>query len=178
MSVRIAHGRKSPVVCLLVLSGVIGLGCAAAQLGATPSELAKARSQSEQGARLFADQCGSCHGQSGEGQSGAPEILGPGALPEYPRSSAGSSGSAAGDPQLLQIEAQARPAGAAWRDPFRTAQDLYAFSKTHMPKGNTSELTAGDHWAIVGFMLAAQGAKLPAGGLGPANASSIQVPRR
>jgi hypothetical protein len=163
---------------VFTLCGLIGLGCAATQLGATAGELALARGQSEQGANVFASECAKCHGQRGEGIGSAPDILGPGALPEYPRSSSGASGSELTDPQLIQIEAQARPAGAAWRDPFRNAQDLYDFTTTHMPKGRASELRPGDRWAVVGFMLAAQGARLPAGGIGPANASAIQIPRR
>jgi mono/diheme cytochrome c family protein len=160
------------------LSGLIGLGCAATQLGATPAELAQARGQSETGANVFASACAMCHGQRGEGVGDAPAILGVGALPEYPRDSAGAAGSALTDPQLIQIEAQARPAGAAWRDPFRNAQDLYDFVSTHMPKGHAGQLKPAESWAVVSFLLAAQGASVPVGGLGPANASSTQIPRR
>jgi hypothetical protein len=161
-----------------MLCGLIGLGCAAAQLGAAPADLAQARGQSEQGANIFAGECAKCHGQRGEGIGSAAAILGPGALPEYPRSTVSSSDPALSDPQLLQIEMQSRPAGAAWRDPFRNAQDLYNFTSTHMPKGRAGDLKPGQHWAVVSFMLAAQGASLPAGGIGPANASSIQIPKR
>jgi mono/diheme cytochrome c family protein len=178
MLARFARPGMSAVVRVFTLSGLIGLGCAATQLGATPAELAQARGQSEQGANLFASACAKCHGQRGEGVAGALAILGAGALPEYPRDSAGAAGSALTDPQLIQIEAQARPAGAAWRDPFRNAQDLYDFTSTHMPKGHVGDLKPADSWAVVSFLLAAQGASLPAGGIGPANASSTQIPRR
>jgi len=161
-----------------VLFAAIALGCAATQLGATPAELAQARSQSERGASLFASACVKCHGERGEGIGLAPSILGPGALPENPPDPSGAAGSALTDPQLIQIEAQARPAGAAWRDPFRNAQDLFDFMSTHMPKGHPGDLKPADHWAVVSFLLAAQGASLPAGGVGPANASSLQIPRR
>jgi hypothetical protein len=175
-----AHGRTllSRIGGAFVVSGLIGLGCAATQLGATPDELARARSQADQGATLFANECAKCHGQRGEGIGSSPGILGPGALPEYPRSGAGASDLSAGDPQLLQIEAQARPAGASWRDPFKTAQDLFAFTSTHMPKGHPGDLKQQDHWAVVSFILAVQGATIPARGIGPANAASIQIPRR
>ena len=163
---------------VLVLCGLVGLGCAATQLGATPAELVQARGQAGQGADIFASACAKCHGQRGEGIAGAPDILGRDALPEYPRASAGSAGSALYDPQLLQIEAQARPAGAAWRDPFQNAQDIFDFTSTHMPKGHVGELKPAETWAVVSFLLAAQGAKLPAGGITPANARSIQIPRR
>jgi cytochrome c553 len=179
MSARCAHGRSSlrTVGGALLLCGLIALGCAATQLGATPTEIAQARGQSRPGADVFASQCAKCHGERGEGIGSAPAILGPGSLPEYPRYSSGA-GSALTDPQLIQIEAQARPAGAAWRDPFRNAKDLFDFVGTHMPKGHAGGLKPTDQWAVVGFMLAAQGASLPAGGVGPANASSTAIPRR
>jgi mono/diheme cytochrome c family protein len=160
------------------LGGLFGIGCAVTQLGATPAELAQARGPAESGANIFASACASCHGQRGEGMGGASPILGPGALPEFPSSSVSSGDPAQSDPQLLQIEMQSRPAGAAWRDPFRNAQDLYNFVSTHMPKGHTDSLKAPERWAVVSFMLAVQGASLPPGSIGPANASSIKIPRR
>ena len=173
------HGGTllSLVVGMFAACGLLGLGCAATQLGATPAEIAQARSQSEQGASVFTSACAKCHGERGEGIGSAPDVLGPGALPEYPRDSGGGGGPLT-DPQLLQIEAQARPAGAAWRDPFRNAQDLYDFTRTHAPGKRAGDLSPADTWAIVSFILAVQGASLPSGGVGPANASSIQIPRR
>jgi mono/diheme cytochrome c family protein len=179
MSARIAHDRTSLSLVgnAFLVCGLIGIGCAVTQLGATPADLAQARGQSEKGANIFASECAKCHGQRGEGIGSAPAILGPGALPEYPRDSV-SSNPGLSDPQLLQIQAQARPAGSAWRDSFRSAQDLFNFTSTHMPKGHVGDLKPPEQWAVVSFMLAAQGATLPAGGIGPANASSIQISRR
>jgi hypothetical protein len=160
-----------------MLCGLVLLGCAVTQMGATAADLARARDQAAAGATTFAGECARCHGQRGEGLAGAPSLLGRGALPEYPR--AGGSGDPAFiDAQQLQIEMQARPAGAAWRDPFRNAQDLFSFTSTHMPKEHAGELKQGDYWAVVSFLLAAQGATLPAGGIGPANARSIPIPKR
>jgi len=160
------------------LCGLIVLGCAITQSGATAADLARASDKAQQGATVFANECAKCHGQRGEGIGVAPAILGPGGLPEYPRGSVGASDPALADPQLLQIEAQARPAGAAWRDPFRNAQDLFNFINTHMPKGRAGDLKSDDYWSVVSFMLAVQGASLPPAGVGPANATSLQVPRR
>jgi mono/diheme cytochrome c family protein len=161
----------------LILGGLALLGCASTQLGATPDELAHARDQVGQGATTFANECASCHGDRGEGLASAGAILGPGALPEYPRSS-GVGDPTITDPQLIQIQAQTRPAGAAWRDPFRNAQDLYTFTLTHLPKSRATALRDSDYWAVVGFILAAQGASLPPGGVGPSNAASIPIPKR
>lgn len=180
MSARFAHRVPSLLLLAgaLLVSGTIGYGCAASQLGATPADLAQGRGQSEQGANVYASECAKCHGDRGQGIGTFPAVLGPGALPEYPSSAVAASDPALSDPQLLQIEAQARPAGAAWRDPFRNAQDLFTFTSTHMPKGHPGSLSQKDYWAVVSFMLSVQGAKLPPGGLNPANASTIQIPRR
>jgi cytochrome c553 len=154
------------------------LGCASTQTGATPADLVRAHDQSGPGETMFANECARCHGNRGEGLASAPAILGPGALPEYPRSTGGVGDPSAYDPQMIQIQAQTRPAGAAWRDPFRTAQDLYVFTSRHLPKARAAELKDGDYWAVVSFIVAAQGGNLPAGGIGPANAASIPIPKR
>ena len=179
MLARFAHRRMSSLVRgAFVVCGLLGLGCAAIQLGATPVELARARDQSDRGATLFASACANCHGQRGEGVGSVPDVLGPRALPEYPRDSSGSNDPSAGDPQLLQLEAQARPAGAASRDCFRNAQDVFNFISTRMPKGHGGALKPDEYWAVVNFLLAAQGATKPTGDIGPTNATSIPLPRR
>ena len=160
------------------LCGLVALGCAVTQMGATPADLARAKDQAAQGEGVFTSECAKCHGPRGEGRGGVPALLGPGALPEYPRDLASSGDPSVSDPQLIQIEAQARPAGAAWRDNFRNAQDLHAFISTRMPKGHAGTLKPAEYWAVVNFILAAQGATLPPGGVGPANASAIAIPGR
>jgi cytochrome c553 len=167
-------GRLLPRLLLLLP----WLGCATTQTGATPADLARAHDQAAQGATTFGNECAKCHGQRGEGVSSIPAILGPGALPEYPRTSGGASDPTLYDPQLIQIQAQSRPAGAAWRDPFRNAQDLYSFTAKHLPKERAAELKEGDYWAVVNFICAVQGATLPPAGIGPANAASVPIPKR
>ena len=165
-----------------VLSALLGLGCAVTQTGATAADLDRARGEAGQGATTFAKECARCHGQRGEGlagaPAGAPAILGVGALPEYPRNTGSAGGPTMLDPQQLQIEAQTRPAGAASRDSFRNAQDLYNFISTRMPRTRPGQLKQDDYWAVVSYLLAAQGATLPAGGVGPASAISMPIPRR
>ena len=178
MASRIAHTRTSVVGGALMLFGVVVLGCAVTQMGATPADLARAQDQAKQGATTYANECAKCHGQRGEGNGAVPAVLGPGALPEYPRNAGGSGDPLLTDPQQLQIQAQTRPAGAASRDTFRNAQDLFSYTSTQMPKDHAGELKSTDYWAVVNFLLSAQGASLPAGGVGPANASSIPIPRR
>jgi len=178
MSYRIAHPGTSVVGGAFMLCGLVWFGCAVTQMGATAADLARAQDQAAPGATTYAAACAKCHGQRGEGLASAPALMGPGALPEYPRNSGGSGDPGFIDGQQLQIEAQARPAGAAWRDPFRNAQDVYNFASTHMPKQHGGELKQGEYWAVVNFLFAAQGVSLPAGGVGPANASSIPIPKR
>ncbi|HEY3816235.1 MAG TPA: c-type cytochrome [Polyangiaceae bacterium] len=151
--------------------------CAATQLGATEADLARGRSTAAQGGTLFTQACSHCHGERGEGLAGASAILGPGALPEYPRDNSGPGSAVPTDPQQLQIQTQTRPAGAPWRDPFRTAQNLYDFVSTHMPKNQPNELKSDDYWAIVTFMETVQGAQVPPGGINASNASAIPIAR-
>jgi Cytochrome c len=153
-------------------------GCASTKVGATAEDLARGHDQAAQGATVYTNECAGCHGGRGEGLASAPEILGPGALPEYPHNAGGVGDPTITDPQLIQIQAQTRPAGAAWRDPLRNAQDLYTFTTTHLPKSRAANLKDADYWAVVSYMLAAQGVSLPPGGIGPANAASIPIPKR
>jgi mono/diheme cytochrome c family protein len=164
----------------LTLCNLAWLGCARVPLGASAEDITRARDVAKPGATLFANECASCHGQRGEGLAGAPPVLGAGALPEYPRTSGsyGQGDPTLTDPQLLQIKAQTRPAGAPWRDPFKNAQDLYTFTTLHLPRTRASQLAEGDFWAIVSFIFAAQGVSLPPGGIGPANAPSLPMPKR
>lgn len=184
MSFRFAYSRMSMVrwgLGLSVLSCLLGpawLGCATFQRGATAQDLARAHDQTAQGANVFTNECASCHGQRGEGLASAPQILGSGVLPEYPRDTGGVGDPTITDPQLIQIQAQTRPAGAPWRDPFRNADDLRRFTGTHVPKGRADKLSDADYWAVTTFLLAAQGATLPSGGIGPTNAASIAIPKR
>ncbi len=161
-----------------VFAGLAWLGCATTKLGATPDDLARAQAQTNRGATVYTNECASCHGARGEGLASAPAILGPGALPEYPRDTGGVGDPTVTDPQLIQIQAQTRPAGAPWRDPLRNAQDLYTFTTTHLPKSRAANLHGPDYWAVVSYILAAQGVSLPADGIGPAVAASIPIPKR
>ena len=103
------------------------VACAGVQYGASDASLARARAASPNGAALFSQRCATCHGERGERSSSTPPILGPGALPEYPRERNPNTGLAAGDPEAMRLEAQSRPAGAPWRDPFRSAGDLFRY---------------------------------------------------
>lgn len=155
----------------------LALACSAAQYGATDAHLAQAKSASPKGAALFERQCAGCHGQRGESASSAPPILGEGALPEYPRARNVNADPTSGDPEALRLQAQSRPSGAPWRDPFRTARDLYNYVSKNMPPSEAQReaLSPEDYWAIVNFMLHAHGVTLPPEGVSEKNAASVKL---
>ncbi len=163
--------------CAFVITAAIAGACAATQYGATDANLARAKSASSAGATLFAEQCAGCHGARGESGTSAPRILGEGALPEYPRARNANADPASGDPETLRLQAQSRPAGAPWRDPFRTAKDLYTFVSKNMPpsEDKRSSLSTEDYFAIVSFMLVAHGVEVPPEGVTDKNAGSVKL---
>ena len=160
-------------------AGALALGAACATMphGATDANMALARSSKADGWALFKDHCASCHGERGESISNAPRIMGQGALPELPREHDMNSDMASGDPELLRLRARTRPAGAPWRDPFRTAQDLFGYvSKTMpMPADIAGSLSAEQYWAIINFMVIAHGVQVPSEGINAGNASSVKL---
>jgi hypothetical protein len=103
--------------------------------------------------------------------------MGVGALPEFPQEQNINADPAAGDPELLRLRAQTRPAGAPWRDPFRTAQDLYHYVSKNMPlpAGKAGSLSSEQYWAIINFMLLAHGVRVPPEGVTAENASSVKL---
>jgi cytochrome c5 len=163
--------------CAFLITAAIVGACASTQYGATEANLARARSASATGATLFQQQCAGCHGDRGESRTGAPRILGEDALPEYPRPRDVNTDPASGDPEALRLEAQSRPQGAPWRDPFRTAKDLYDFVSNKMPPSEKkrASLSAEDYWAIVNFMLLAHGVPVPPEGVTETNAGSVKL---
>jgi cytochrome c len=151
--------------------------CSASPIGASETNLANAKAKSGPGGDLYEKECGACHGKKGEGLTNAPGVIGSGALPEYPRDASLSTNPALSNSQQQQAGDSSRPPGAPSRDPFRTAQDLYNYVSTKMPlpKSRAGTLKPEEYWAITNFMLLAHGSAVPAGGLTPENAASVQI---
>ena len=145
--------------------------------GAATADLASAADRAPIGARLFAHECADCHGKRGEGLVGAPDILGPTALPEYSRAPTVATGFAFEDPQDLEIRQRTHPTGFAVRRPFRSAQDLGEFLVAHAPEERVRRLKDEDRWAIVSFVVAAQGIEIPNEGVNAENAATVPVRR-
>jgi mono/diheme cytochrome c family protein len=158
-------------------SALLLVACSSTPRGATAANLAKAQRAAPSGAALFEQHCASCHGQRGESVGRAPRIMGAGALPELPPEHNVNADTAAGDPELLRLRAQTRPAGAPWRDPFRSAQDLYRYVSTSMPlpADKAGSLSPQQYWAIIDFMLQAHGAQVPPEGVTQTNANSVKL---
>src|SRR5262249_51342133 len=145
----------------------IACACASAPRGATDANMAKAQSRSPDGWTSFKRSCAPCHGERGESVSRAPRILGEGALPEFPEEQSANTNPAAGDPELLKLQSQTRPAGAPSRDPFRTAEDLYRYVSKNMPlpADKAGSLSPEEYWSIIDFMLLAHGVLVPPEGV-------------
>ena len=104
------------------------------------------------------------------------EIMGPSALPKYPRDDPSSSGQAFASTAQAQQTATRVP-GQAMRGAFATAQDVYGYVSTYMPLPTSSAgtLKPDEYWAVVNFMLIAHGVAVPAEGVSEANAKSINI---
>lgn len=162
---------------LVLLALGVGSACASSPRGATEANFAKAKSGSGNGWELYRQNCAGCHGERGESVSGAPRIMGEGALPELPPERNYAMDPTAGDPASIRLRAQTRPAGAPWRDPFRSAQDVYNYVSKNMPlpEKSAGTLAPDQYWAIVTFMLQAHGVAVPPEGITPANAGSLKL---
>jgi mono/diheme cytochrome c family protein len=163
----------------LVALGVVGFtvsACSATQLGGTEANVATARQKSPPGAEVFDRECAGCHGRRGEGLTAAPAIMGPSALPTYPRDqSSSSAGLNPGAPP--QNQDSTRPAGAPSRDAFRNAQDLFDYTSQRMPlpKSRAGSLKPEEYWAVINYMLVAHGTPVPEGGVTADNAKSVPI---
>ena len=151
--------------------------CRATQVGATDAELVRAHDQSARGAALFSGQCARCHGRRGEGRAEVPAILGAGALPELPHDDSVATGFSFQDEQDLQIRQQTHPIVPPVRGRFRAAQDVYDFLNAHIPEERVGPWRSDDSWAVVTFLMAARGCRLPKEGIDTVNAASIPVQR-
>ncbi|MGD0674515.1 MAG: c-type cytochrome [Polyangiaceae bacterium] len=172
------HDRPAIGPSCLAFVVWVATACGVAAMGASDAQLARGRAATSFGAQLFAGECARCHGRHGEGFADGPAILGPRALPEYAREAPASGIPGVYDPQELQIEAQTRRTRPPMRDPFRSAQDLLVFLSTHLPKKRIAKMKEDGLLSVVAFMLAVQGADLPAAGLTLDDASSVAIPRR
>jgi hypothetical protein len=165
-----------PTLACSLLSVAL-LDCTVTPLGATDDGIAKARAATPPGADEYDQECASCHGKRGEGLTLAPAVMGSGALPTFPRDDSSSSSSTFATSGQVQGGDVTRVPGQSKRDPFRTAQDVYDYvsSRMPMPKSKSGTLKPEEYWAIVNYIIVANGITVPAGGVTEANAKSVAL---
>ncbi len=127
--------KKIGLAWALSILAIYGCGGAAPDAAAPPS--ASSGDQAAQGAKLYGDNCASCHGTGGEGNAKVPSVVGKNALPLDP-----------------QAPSQLRKAK------FHTAADVFQFVKTSMPPNKGGSLTDEQYAAIMAFDLKANGVDL------------------
>jgi mono/diheme cytochrome c family protein len=101
-----------------------------------PADLRALAAQVDQGKQVFAEQCASCHGDTGAGTDDGPAIVGKQALPVEPRSDAKRTVK------------------------FRTGADVYTFVATNMPADDPATLAPEQYAAVVAYVLSANAIKL------------------
>lgn len=106
------------------------------------------------GAEVYAESCAGCHGENGEGSEGRPKLVGADAIPVEPAPSAG-----------------------ARKTQMHSAQDLFAFLKSDMPPIAPGSLADDQYWAIVTYLVQANGADLHGQGVDAKSAPSIKIHR-
>ena len=158
----------------LSLLALAGAACTVTPRGALDPNLAQARDRASQGAAVFSAKCASCHGHRGEGVT-APDIMGPDGLTLYPRDPSQSTLAANTDPAEQQLRQQLNPGGMPSRPHFKTAQDLYEYTRLKMPAKQAGSLSTEDYWAVINFMLVAHGVKVPEKGVDSENARQVLI---
>ncbi len=114
--------------------------------------------QVTRGAEVFRRQCQRCHGPYGEGRDAiyrglrAPELIGRTALPVKPR-----------------------PYQRIRRRDFRTAEDVFDFASAAMPADQPASLYAGEYWAVLSFVLAANSVQADGEQLDDASAATLSL---
>jgi S-disulfanyl-L-cysteine oxidoreductase SoxD len=106
------------------------------------------------GEEVYAGACAGCHGERGEGSEGRPALIGDKALPVEPV-----------------------PGASARKAALTTAQDLFAFIKSDMPPIAPGSLDDDQYWAVVTYLVKANGVEHQRQGIDSTNAGSIKLHR-
>lgn len=108
--------------------------------------------QAARGAKLFAANCASCHGDQGQGKESTPPVVGKDALPLDPR-----------------------PTQKYRKNQFHTAADVADFVVHNMPPKNPGSLPESDYWDILAFDLKANGVAVAGKHIDAKTAATIQL---
>jgi cytochrome c len=152
-----AMTRRGALIAASFLVGAALAACASrdTDVGASAAASRTFVEQYDAGHELFAAHCAKCHGDSGQGTSKAPRLVGlkQGALPV--------------DPPLDRKVRRTR---------FVTVGDVADFVVYNMPPGKAGSLTPDEYWAILAFDLHANGIDLERK-LAPDTARTLTIPR-
>ena len=137
---------RAVVFAAMGAAAIAFVGCASTGEGAPPPATAASAApgtfaaQVAEGQKLYAANCANCHGDSGQGTSKAPRVVGlkDGALPLDP-----------------PAERQYR------KGKFVTVADVAEFTVANMPPKKAGSLTNDQYLAILAFDLHANGIDLP-----------------
>ena len=140
---------KRAIASALAACGVLVLAACAGTSGPPPEMGGASGDQVALGAKLYGENCASCHGAGGEGSAKAPPLVGKAALPLNP------------PPTAKFRKAQ-----------FHTGADVFAFVKAAMPPvGN--KLNDEQYAAILAFDLKANGVDMTGKTVNTATAASF-----
>src|SRR5688500_9291185 len=162
--------RQTRLGAVLAIASLAG-ACSSSSLGAPPKTLAAARARTPEGAALHERECAGCHGRRGEGLGSTPSIMGPAALPTFARGDSRMDGL---QPESSLEKDGVRPPGEPTRPAIRTAEDLFAYVSKWMPlpRERIGCLEPEEYWAVVNYLLIANGSPVPASGVNAGNAST------
>lgn len=118
------------IVCLTACGG-------AKEEAKAPSAAPTEVDQASLGAKLYGDNCASCHGADGKGDAKTPPVVGSSALP---------------------LDAQ--PPSQLRKTQFHTAADVLQFVQANMPPNHGGSLKQEEYEAILAFDLKANGVDL------------------
>jgi mono/diheme cytochrome c family protein len=127
----------------------LAAGCAPAQPAEAPEE---AVDQLTRGESVYAQACGGCHGENGEGTEGRPPLVGEAALPEDPP-----------------------PTATTRTAKLHTAKDLFDFVKSDMPPIAPGSLDDADTWAVVAYVMKQRGKHAGGKDLDAAAATALEL---
>jgi cytochrome c len=108
--------------------------------------------QAARGAKLYASNCASCHGDSGQGDKDVPAVVGKDALPLDPK------------PEQKYRKVQ-----------FHTALDVAQWVVKNMPPKNPSSLKESEYWDIMAFDLKANGVPVAGKHIDATTAAEIKL---
>jgi len=108
-----------------------------------------------EGEPVYVANCAKCHGPAGRGDDHTPALAGDHALPLKPG-----------------------PKSKIRTNDFVTAQDVFAFMKTNMPKDNPGSLSDDQYYAVLAFDLKINGLDLKGAKVDPTTVATIRLPNR